>query len=102
MDDIIMKLRALVVDPFSHMDRYRSFGVSPPRGVLIYGPSGVGKTSVATALVKEIGIACIYVDSAGIRSKIVGQSEQTIADLFEKARSASPCSLFADFRYLAN
>jgi SpoVK/Ycf46/Vps4 family AAA+-type ATPase len=44
-------------------------------------------------------MACIYVDSPGIRSKIVGQSEQTIADLFSKARSAAPCKRIYNGRY---
>lgn len=78
------------------MDRYLAMGISPPRGILIHGPCGVGKTSIAAALVKETGMTCIYVDSPNIRSKIVGQAETTIADLFTRARSAAPCVLLMD------
>lgn len=96
IDDIIVKLKSLVLLPFLNMDRYKSLGIMPPKGLLIYGPSGVGKTLIASALIKESGISCIYADSAGIRSKIVGESEQMITDLLFKARSAAPCILLMD------
>ncbi|KAI8909731.1 P-loop containing nucleoside triphosphate hydrolase protein [Gorgonomyces haynaldii] len=96
MDQVLEQIKALVIDPFSKMDEYRRLGLATPRGILIHGPEGSGKTSLGCAIVKATGMQCIYVDTPSIRSKIVGTSEQTIQKLFERARSASPCVLLMD------
>ncbi|KAI8892694.1 P-loop containing nucleoside triphosphate hydrolase protein [Globomyces pollinis-pini] len=96
LTDIIHQVKKLIINPFCAISDYETLGVSPPKGVLIHGPSGVGKTALACAIVKESGMACIYVDSPSIRSKIVGQSEKLIARLFSQARSAAPCILLMD------
>jgi SpoVK/Ycf46/Vps4 family AAA+-type ATPase len=96
MSEIIEKLKYLVVKPFNELGVYDEYGVSPPKAILLHGISGVGKTALACALVNATGMSCIYVSSPSIRSKLVGQSEQTISKLFAQARSSSPCVLLMD------
>lgn len=67
-----------------------------PKGILIHGPSGVGKSALAFALVNEIGLTCIYVDAPKIRSKIVGESESNIISIFNQANSSRPCVILVD------
>ncbi|KAI9329549.1 P-loop containing nucleoside triphosphate hydrolase protein [Obelidium mucronatum] len=67
-----------------------------PRGVLIYGPSGVGKTQFGMAIAQEIGFNQVIVNGSEIRSKIVGESEANIRAIFEDVRQKSPCVLFID------
>lgn len=51
-----------VLRPFTHVDKYAALGINPPRGVLLFGPSGVGKSVLSYALVHESGLNCVYVD----------------------------------------
>jgi SpoVK/Ycf46/Vps4 family AAA+-type ATPase len=94
--EIIERLQYLVVKPFNEIGKYQDCGISPPKGLLIYGGSGCGKTALASALVKETGLSCVFVSAPSIRSKVVGESEQTIARLFAQARSSAPCILLMD------
>lgn len=71
-------------------------GISPPKGILLHGPTGVGKTRLCSALAVEAGVNFMLVESSQIRSKIVGESEKGIAKLFAQARANSPCILFID------
>ncbi|KAJ3299961.1 hypothetical protein HK104_005658 [Borealophlyctis nickersoniae] len=96
MQDVIERLRSTVIEPFTHFDRYLTFGIDPPRGVLIHGPPGVGKTVLGCALVQETGFNCVYVDGPKIRSKVVGESEANIAKIFAQARDSAPCVLLID------
>jgi len=68
----------------------------PPKGVLLTGPSGTGKTLLARALAGETGLTLITVDLPGLLSKWVGESEKGLRDVFKRARQASPCVLFFD------
>lgn len=96
INDKIAYLNEQVVFPFLNKDQMGKKGISLPKGLLIYGPSGVGKTSLAIATANATGLSCIYVGSTAIRSKVVGESERAIADLFTKARNSSPCILLMD------
>jgi transitional endoplasmic reticulum ATPase len=69
---------------------------NPPKGVLLTGPSGVGKTLVARALAGEIGLTLITVDQPSLLSKWVGESEKGLREVFKRAKQASPCILFFD------
>ncbi|KAI9471992.1 MAG: P-loop containing nucleoside triphosphate hydrolase protein [Benjaminiella poitrasii] len=96
MDDVIQTIRASVIQPFHHPENYLSLGISPPKGILIHGPTGVGKTMLCSALASEAGVNFMLVESSQVRSKIVGESEKTLAHIFQQARANAPCILFID------
>lgn len=77
-------------------DLHMKYSLPPPKGLLLHGPSGVGKSALAIATINAMGLACVYIDSPSIRSHIVGESEARIEEVFRKARSASPCVLLID------
>ena len=69
---------------------------SPPKGILLTGPSGTGKTILARALAGEMGLTLITVDQPSLLSKWVGESEKGLREVFKRAKQASPCILFFD------
>jgi transitional endoplasmic reticulum ATPase len=68
----------------------------PPKGILLTGPSGTGKTLLAHALAGELGLTLLTVDLTSLLSKWVGESEKGLRDVFKRARQNSPCILFFD------
>ncbi|KAI8599465.1 P-loop containing nucleoside triphosphate hydrolase protein [Dissophora ornata] len=96
IEDAIADLRASIIAPFQSPSRYIEMGIAPPRGLLIHGPPGVGKTMLCCALAEELGINFMLVESSQIRSKVVGESEQNIARMFAQAKASAPCILFID------
>ena len=82
----------------SHMrdEIYEQVGLSPPRGILLAGPSGTGKTAMARALSGEKQIPLIAIDGPQLYSKWLGESERALREVFKKARRAAPCILFFD------
>jgi transitional endoplasmic reticulum ATPase len=82
----------------SHMrdEIYEQVGLAPPRGILLTGPSGTGKTAVARALSGEMQIPLIAIDGPQLYSKWLGESERALREVFKKARRAAPCILFFD------
>jgi transitional endoplasmic reticulum ATPase len=67
-----------------------------PKGILLTGPSGAGKTLLARALAGELGLTLIAVDLSTLLSKWVGESEKGLHEVFKRAKQASPCILFFD------
>jgi transitional endoplasmic reticulum ATPase len=82
--------------PWEFPEQYADLGLEPPRGILITGPSGTGKTLLVKALARESGLNFIAVKGPELLSKFVGESEERIREIFRKARLASPCILFFD------
>jgi transitional endoplasmic reticulum ATPase len=82
----------------SHMrnEIYEEVGLAPPRGILLTGPSGTGKTAMARALSGEKQIPLIAIDGPQLYSKWLGESERALREVFKKARRAAPCILFFD------
>ncbi|MGC2822270.1 MAG: AAA family ATPase [Candidatus Sulfotelmatobacter sp.] len=82
----------------SHMrdEIYEQVGLAPPRGILLAGPSGTGKTALARALSGEKQIPLIAIDGPQLYSKWLGESERALREVFKKARRAAPCILFFD------
>jgi transitional endoplasmic reticulum ATPase len=68
----------------------------PPKGILLTGPSGTGKTLLAHALAGELGLTLLTVDLTSLLSKWVGESEKGLRDVFKRAKQNSPCILFFD------
>jgi transitional endoplasmic reticulum ATPase len=82
----------------SHMrdEIYEQVGLAPPRGILLTGPSGTGKTAMARAISGEKQIPLIAIDGPQLYSKWLGESERALREVFKKARRAAPCILFFD------
>jgi transitional endoplasmic reticulum ATPase len=82
----------------SHMrdELYEQVGLAPPRGILLTGPSGTGKTAMARALSGEKQIPLIAIDGPQLYSKWLGESERALREVFKKARRTAPCILFFD------
>jgi transitional endoplasmic reticulum ATPase len=75
---------------------YEQVGLAPPRGILLAGPSGTGKTAMARALSGEKELPLIAIDGPQLYSKWLGESERALREVFKKARRAAPCILFFD------
>jgi transitional endoplasmic reticulum ATPase len=88
----LQQVQALVEDP----DLARSFGVTPPSGILLAGPPGTGKTSVGRVLAAQARCSFYPVSVADVLSKWVGDSERRVAELFERARANRPAIVFID------
>ena len=81
---------------FANADALRAKGISIPRGILLYGPPGTGKTKIARTMANESGLSFIGAATADLKAAYIGQSGQLVKNLFERARSQSPCILFID------
>ena len=79
-----------------HDELYEQVGLAPPRGILLVGPSGTGKTAMARALAGEKQVPLIAIDGPQLYSKWLGESERALREVFKKARRAAPCILFFD------
>ncbi len=96
LKDVIQKLREIVELPLKDPEVFEKLGISPPRGILLYGPPGCGKTLLAKAAAKESGASFISVKGPELLSKWVGESEKAVREVFRKARQAAPCVVFFD------
>ena len=76
--------------------KFNSMGIKPPKGALIYGPPGCGKTLLARALATESGANMILVKGPEILSKWLGESEKAVREIFRKAKASSPCVVIFD------
>ncbi|NWI43457.1 NVL protein, partial [Picathartes gymnocephalus] len=79
-----------------HPEVYNYLGVVPPRGFLLHGPPGCGKTLLAQAIAGELELPMLKVAATEIVSGVSGESEQKLRELFEQAVSSAPCVLFID------
>ena len=89
-------LDAVVEHAHMRDEVYEQVGLTPPRGILLVGPSGTGKTAIARALSGEKQIPLIAIDGPQLYSKWLGESEKALREVFKKARRAAPCLLFFD------
>ncbi|MGV8138211.1 MAG: CDC48 family AAA ATPase [Mangrovibacterium sp.] len=96
LDEIKQALQEAVEWPLKYADLYEKTGTVPPKGVILYGKPGTGKTYLAKALASESGVNFISVKGPQIMSKYIGESERAVRELFKKARQASPAILFLD------
>ncbi|TDC76792.1 AAA family ATPase [Micromonospora sp. KC606] len=85
-----------VLWPLTYPDTFARLGVQPPRGVLLYGPPGCGKTYLVTALAGSGRANVLSVKGAELLSKWVGESERAVRELFRRAREAAPTLVFLD------
>ncbi|KAJ7746554.1 P-loop containing nucleoside triphosphate hydrolase protein [Mycena metata] len=96
IEGCIEKLLELVAMPLCHPEIYLHTGVQAPRGVLLHGPPGSGKTLLANAIAGELGVPFISISAPSIVSGMSGESEKTLRDTFEEAKRVAPCLLFID------
>ena len=85
-----------IITSINNPSKFSKMGIRPPKGVLLYGPPGCGKTLLARALAAECGTNMILVRGQDILSKWVGESEKAIREIFRKARSSAPCIIIFD------
>jgi transitional endoplasmic reticulum ATPase len=96
LENVKRLLDAVVEHAHMHDEVYEQVGLTPPRGILLVGPSGTGKTAIARALSGEKQIPLIAIDGPQLYSKWLGESEKALREVFKKARRAAPCLLFFD------
>jgi transitional endoplasmic reticulum ATPase len=89
-------LTEAVLWPLQHPDTFARLGVDPPRGVLLYGPPGCGKTFVVRALASSGRLSVHAVKGAELMDKWLGASEKAVRDLFRRARDSAPSLVFLD------
>jgi transitional endoplasmic reticulum ATPase len=82
--------------PLQYAELFAEAGIRPPKGILLTGPPGCGKTMLAKAIATESGVNFISVKGPALLSKYVGESERGVRDMFRKAKQAAPCIIFFD------
>ena len=96
LETVKKELQEAVEWPLKYPDLYDKIGYSMPKGIMLYGPSGTGKTLLAKAVATESEANFISVRGPELLSKWVGESERGIREVFRRARQASPCVIFFD------
>ncbi|XP_072037797.1 uncharacterized protein [Amphiura filiformis] len=96
LEEIKKKLIQAVQWPLDHWQSFARLGIEGPRGVLMYGPPGCCKTTLARAAASSGNVAFLSVNCAQLYSPFVGDSEKIIADLFQRARMSAPTVIFLD------
>ncbi len=96
LHDVKQKLVEAIEWPLKFPDKFERLGIKPPKGILLYGPPGCGKTLLAKAVATEAEANFVTIKGPEVYSKWVGESEKAIREVFRKARQASPCIIFLD------
>jgi len=96
LDDVKKTLQDNLIASINDPNKFTKMGIKIPRGVLLYGPPGCGKTILARALAAECGANMILVRGPEILSKWVGESEKAIREIFRKAKASAPCVIIFD------
>jgi len=96
LKNAISKIREMVELPLKHPELFEKLGIEPPKGVLLHGPPGCGKTLLAKAVANESGANFLIINGPEIISKWYGQSEQNLRKIFENAEKNAPSIIFID------
>ncbi|HIE19353.1 TPA: AAA family ATPase [Candidatus Bathyarchaeota archaeon] len=96
LEDAKQELRESVEWPLKNPDVFKRMGINPPRGILLFGPPGCGKTLLARAVATESEANFISIKGPEVFSKWVGESERAIREVFRKARMSAPAIIFFD------
>ncbi|MBI3036774.1 AAA family ATPase [Candidatus Woesearchaeota archaeon] len=96
LEDVKQQLKEAVEWPIKNPESFRKLGVRPPKGILLYGAPGTGKTLLAKAVATESEANFILVKGPELLSKWVGESEKAVREIFKKARQTSPTIIFFD------
>jgi len=92
----LAQIRELVELPLRHPQLFKNIGVKPPKGILLYGAPGCGKTLIARAVANETGAFFFLINGPEIMSKLAGESESNLRKAFEEAEKNSPAIIFID------
>ncbi len=92
----VMKVRELIEIPMKHPELFQKLGIEPPKGVLLYGPPGCGKTLLAKAVANESNLYFKSINGPEVMSKWVGEAEKTLRKIFEDAEKNAPSIIFID------
>ena len=96
MGDTIRQLREMVELPLRYPELFTRLGVDPPKGVLLHGPPGTGKTRLAKAVANESDAAFFTINGPEIMGSAYGESEKRLRQVFEEAQKAAPSIIFID------
>ncbi len=96
LHDVKADIKESMIIPLMRRDVTTRFKLDPPKGILLFGPPGCGKTMLMKALASELGVEMISIKCSDIMSKWYGESEGKIAELLKTARERAPCILFMD------
>jgi transitional endoplasmic reticulum ATPase len=92
----LAQIKEMVELPLRHPQLFKSIGIKPPRGILLFGPPGCGKTLIARAVANETGAFFFLLNGPEIMSKLAGESESNLRKAFEECEKNSPAILFID------
>ncbi|MBR9682569.1 MAG: AAA family ATPase, partial [Candidatus Aenigmarchaeota archaeon] len=96
LEDVKESLKEAVEWPLNNPESFTRLGIKPPRGIMMYGPPGCGKTHIVKALAGEAGVNFISVKGPELMSKWVGESEKGVRDVFKRAKQVAPTIIFFD------
>jgi transitional endoplasmic reticulum ATPase len=96
MTDTIDALREMVELPLRHPELFQRLGVDPPKGVLLHGPPGTGKTRLARAVANESEANFFHIAGPEVMGSAYGESEKKLRELFEQAAKSAPSIIFID------
>ncbi|KAM8848615.1 ATPase family gene 2 protein homolog A [Synchiropus picturatus] len=89
-------IRETIELPLKHPEIFSSYGIPPPRGVLLYGPPGTGKTMIARAIATEVGAHMTVINGPEVMSKFYGETEERLRRIFTEAAQRTPAIIFID------
>ena len=96
LGDQLLKVREMIELPLKHPILFRRLGIDPPKGVLLHGPPGTGKTMIAKAVANETNAHFTSINGPEIISKYYGESEKQLREIFDDAASNAPAVIFID------
>ncbi|WP_099209204.1 proteasome-activating nucleotidase [Thermococcus henrietii] len=96
LDKQLQELREAIELPLKHPELFEKVGIEPPKGVLLYGPPGCGKTLMAKALAREVNATFIRVVGSELVRKFIGEGARLVHELFELAKEKAPTIIFID------
>ncbi|OCF57516.1 AAA family ATPase [Kwoniella mangroviensis CBS 10435] len=92
----IAQIKSLLDLPMLHPSLFSMFGLTPPRGILLHGPPGTGKTALARAVASSAQCSCIVVNGPELSSAYHGETEERLRGVFNEAKKRSPCIIVLD------
>ncbi|HIF46409.1 MAG TPA: AAA family ATPase [Candidatus Poseidoniales archaeon] len=92
----LLKVREMIELPLKHPELFRRLGIDPPRGVLLHGPPGTGKTMIAKAVATETNAHFTCINGPEVISKYYGESEKQLREIFDEAANNAPAIIFID------